>query len=344
MKTLGIMVHRIKHPAKFLPYHNAAAEAGFDGIILFTPDDVDLPNGTIRGFVFREGSWQRHSLPFPTISHDIGFYSGAHVFQKVRSMKKSMQFVESLIGNKWSIHKHLMRYNEIRPHLIPTMPMRNAEVAIDMAKKYGTVMLKPIFGKMGQGIYRLGIAKPGFYVKANGKPTRRYSQEECMRVLRAVQKKRKYLVQQWLDIRNEAGHVYDVRVIMQKGKQGIWRFIGMGVREGGRGNITSNLKSGGSPFEAQPYLEKRFGAERAGEICEKIKEISMQIPDCLERSYKKRLAELGLDLAVDQNGRVWLIEVNSKPGRTILRTVCNMRKVEERIRSVVQYAGYLCSL
>jgi glutathione synthase/RimK-type ligase-like ATP-grasp enzyme len=344
LKTLGIMVHRIKNPDKFLPYHNVAVEEGFDGEVVYTPDAVDLRNGKIDGYVYRNGGWSRASVPFPTISHDIGYYSGSRTLAKVRSVKKSMRFVESLIGNKWSIQKHLMRFEAIRSHLIPTLPLRHVPVAMNMVKKYGSVMLKPIFGKMGRDIFRLGIAKPGFYLKENGKPARRYSREECKRAVAAIQQKRKYLVQKWLDLRNQNGNVYDVRVVMQKERQGNWTFIGMGIREGGRGKITSNLKSGGRPFEVQSYLEKQFGKVRTEEICAKIKDLSAQIPDCLERSYNKRLAELGLDLAIDRDGHIWFIEANSKPGRTILRTVCNMKAAEERIRCVIQYASSLCSL
>ena len=49
-----------------------------------------------------------------------------------------------------------------------------------------------------------------------------------------------------------------------------------------------------------------------------IDNIVLQLPPFIE-SRHGRLVELGIDIGVDKNGEVWIIEINSKPGRASFR-------------------------
>lgn len=49
----------------------------------------------------------------------------------------------------------------------------------------------------------------------------------------------------------------------------------------------------------------------------RIKETSIRICNALEGHVKGPLGELGLDIGVDYQQKVWLFEANSKPGRHI---------------------------
>ena len=49
-------------------------------------------------------------------------------------------------------------------------------------------------------------------------------------------------------------------------------------------------------------------------IIQTIRDLSAQLPSLLEEGFG-RLGELGIDFGVDTKGRVWILEVNSKPGR-----------------------------
>ena len=72
-----------------------------------------------------------------------------------------------------------------------------------------------------------------------------------------------------------------------------------------------------------------------------MKKLSLFIPQYLEKTTKRRLVELGLDIAVDRDGRVWILEVNIKPGRSLWRKIDNKEAVDRSIRAPVQYAWYL---
>ncbi|MDF2670184.1 MAG: hypothetical protein K0R67_2490, partial [Paenibacillus sp.] len=127
----------------------------------------------------------------------------------------------------------------------------------------------------------------------------------------------------------------------QKGKSGDWQLSGVAVREGQINKITSNLKTGGHAYEASSYLKKQFGEERGAALSECAKQLAEHIPFHLEESYGIRLSELGIDLAVDRNGSLWLIEVNIKPGRMVIQQVYGQRAYEQCFRTPFRYAKYL---
>ncbi|MNG25160.1 Endospore coat-associated protein YheD [compost metagenome] len=88
------------------------------------------------------------------------------------------------------------------------------------------------------------------------------------------------------------------------------------------------------------FLSKEFGERTADLLTETIAMLSQRIPTVLE-SYHGRLAELGIDLGIDTRGRVWILEVNSKPGRTIFARLHNERARKKSMANPIHYAGFL---
>jgi glutathione synthase/RimK-type ligase-like ATP-grasp enzyme len=339
-RILGIMIHEPSKLVRVIPYVEIALKEGFDDLVVFTPSDVNLSKRRIHGYIFREGDWIRSHTPFPTIAYDVGYYLDPSTKRKVNKIKKNQRilFMGSALGNKLTIQKHLMTSSFLLPYLIPTQSFRSVSTALDMVKKYKAVMIKPIHGMGGKGIIRLSLDNKCFRLKEDNKPIYLYPYNEIVDVLREIQKKDRYIVQKWVDIRNQEGYVYDIRVLMQKNAEVQWELTGMGVRQGAKEKITSNLKGGGSAFEVFPFLQKQFGEEQAEALTTALKEISFHIPLCLERSSKKSLIELGLDLAVDKDGHIWIVEVNNKPDRTILKQISNVEAAENSVRLPIQYA------
>ncbi len=342
-KMLGIMTHRITEPKRFGPFFHVAAEEGFAGVIVFTPHDADLRKETIAGWICEKGRWMRKHVPFPLISYDVGYYRKPKTIQKVKALKsqEKMPFLGYGLGSKWSIHKALFSIPALQPHLPETVRYREKADVLDMLKKHKMVMLKPINGLGGKGIYRLSSGGEGYLLEGGGEPMRHCTRRTIGKALNAICRKGKYIVQQWLDIRSQEGRVYDIRSLMQKDRQGEWQLMGFCVREGGAGKFTSNLSGGGSARQVFPYLEKNFGPERAEAIEQKLREISGRICAGLEEVKCKRLVELGLDLGVDQNGHIWIIEVNIKPGKTQGRDIYQLKTAEDRVRLPIQFASGL---
>lgn len=338
---LGIMTHRIKHPDSLRRHARAAIAEQFGGVVAYTPEDVDLERGLIRGYVFRGDTWRRQTTSYPKMNMDIGFYQTPASIGKAGRVKKTKQirFTGYGLGNKWKIQSHLLESDFLKPYLLPTEQVKTSQQFIQFLKKHGRIMLKPINGWGGRGIVKVILEEDRFTVHQNGKPTLRLPLERLGPYIRGVLKNGgRHIMQKWIDIRNQNGQVFDIRALMQKNSKGAWQLTGTAVREGRKQSITSNIKSGGSAYEAGSYLKKEFGEEKGEALTKSITEVANYIPEFTEKSYMKRLTELGIDLAVDKSGKLWLLEINIKPGRAVIRQVYGKKAWEQSFQRPFQYA------
>lgn len=346
MKLLGLMTHRIIRPSSFSRYRKTAIKEGFDDLVLFTPFDVHLHSKRITGHKLREGHWQRILTPFPAIAHDIGYYGKPSTIAKVKQIKNTspLPFISYSLGSKWTIQKHLMESPQLSPYLLPTRPFADVKSLLNMVEEHGTVMIKPLNGKGGKGILKLSRVGRHYRLRLSihgTERTRICGYDTICAVLRKLRKQGKYIVQQWIDIRCPEGQVYDIRALVQKNDAGEWQLSAMGIRRGAKAKITSNITGGGTAHHVIPFLLKQFGEEETGRIHSILNEIAAYLPAYLEQSYRSRFAELGLDLAVDRAGHVWIIEVNIKPGKTIVAKLYGTKAANASFRAPIRYAKYV---
>ncbi|MNJ52792.1 Endospore coat-associated protein YheD [compost metagenome] len=149
-----------------------------------------------------------------------------------------------------------------------------------------------------------------------------------------------FLLQPYLQLNNSKGEPFDVRVLMQKNENGVWSMTGMAVRAGRKHSLTSNLHGGGTAHRALPFLTAELGEHAGQKAARIIRNLSHDIPEHLESNFG-RLAELGIDFGVDRTGHVWILEVNSKPGRSSLFRIGDMQGARKSVENPIQYARYL---
>lgn len=342
-EILGIMTHQIHRPEQYRRHAQVALAETFQGVLVYTPQGVDLQRKHIRGYLYRNGVWSKKTAAYPEINLDIGFYPPSSL-RKASLVKgcKQLRFTAYGLGNKCKIQSHLVKSPLLKPLLLPTEQVKTEQQFADFLKKYGSVMLKPINGWGGKGIIKVTMDKDRFKVEQNYVKPKSMPLSRLGPFLRGVLRNGgRHLVQKWIDIRNHDGNVFDIRALLQKNGEGIWKITGTAVREGKRGVITSNIKSGGSAYDVKAYLKKQFGDEKGEELAKSIAEVSEHIPPFLEKSYKSRLSELGIDLAVDTSGRLWLLEVNIKPGKSIMKLVYGKKAWEQSFRLPFQNARHM---
>lgn len=341
-KILGIMIH-VRSPELVSIYRKFALDVGFDDLIVFTPEDVNLLQRRIYGYKYDNGEWKRAQLPYPTLGYDLGYYRDSATINKVNKIRRKEQFpfLGSYLGNKLMIQKRLLSSPKLKPHLIPTYPYRGLKRLLTLLKKYQAVMLKPVNGMGGNGIIRLSFEKERILLKTSDETLQFNSLKQVEQTLKRFTANRKFVVQKWVDISDKKGQVYDIRVLMQKNKSASWTLTGMAVRQGEKENITSNLKTGGKAYEIYPFLTQQFGQKQSDILYENIKKISLYIPPFLEKRTRCSLFELGLDLCIDQEGHIWILEVNNKPGKTIFNIVSNLEAAEQSVLLPIQYASHV---
>lgn len=357
-RSLGIMVFENKPPFQeknfYKQLHHHATP--FDlKIIVFSANAIDWNTGKVNGYFYNTACdvWQFGKFPLPDIIYDRCFYKHPLRIQpnvtanikKLREMKPSRMLANPIAG-KWSMHRIFYRHKILKHHLPVTVPYVHAGTIKKWLNIYDKAILKPVNGSRGCGIILIEKTNTGGY-NAKGRDVVnrmiRHHFDSFSHVILWIKnfiQHRSYLIQQYLDLSDQHQRTYDIRVLVQKNEKGLWQFTGTAVRVGTLHSLTSNLHGGGTAMETITFLKTIFQTKLSTKLYNTICFLSSIIPPYLE-TYFGRLAELGIDFGVDRNGRVWIMEVNSKPGRTIFERIGNQTAQKKAVLHPLHYARYL---
>lgn len=152
---------------------------------------------------------------------------------------------------------------------------------------------------------------------------------------------RNYIVQQQINLLRLNGSICDLRVMVQKDGSGDWSVTGKAFRIGPRGSITSNISGGGSGGKVDFVLRKHFpDAEVREGIIQEIDHLAVTAARALDNEAGT-IGELGIDIGIDVNGRVWFIEANLMPARKLFRLIGEPSTRRMTVLKPMLYARYL---
>ena len=92
--------------------------------------------------------------------------------------------------------------------------------------------------------------------------------------------------------------------------------------------------------EAEAFLEEQYGQAEANRLLEEIIAYSHIIPSAIEERHG-RLIELGLDYGIDRDKRLWLLEANSKPGRSVFNQTGDREASTLAVEMPILYARHV---
>jgi glutathione synthase/RimK-type ligase-like ATP-grasp enzyme len=321
---------------------------------VFSPVQLDERTRRVKGYRFLAGGggWQEGWFPLPDVVYDRSFFSRredylAHRAAVRRLYKlKPFAYLGHGLKSKWEMYTFLRRDPRLQPYLPKTARMEQPEQAAVWLDSMGEIFLKPESGSQGCGTVKAQrLAADAYHISARDSrncPLKHSftSKEAFTHWLRDFIGNRKYLLQPYLALQDSRGEAWDIRALVQKNGQGLWELAGMAVRRGEAGSITSNIHGGGTALEADVFLAEQFGPQQAAEVSKKLQFLAARIPQALEAG-NGRMAELGLDLGVDREGKVWIIEVNTKPGRSVFRRLSMTEASRRAETNPMAYARHL---
>ncbi|SEB89695.1 YheC/YheD family protein [Paenibacillus sp. GP183] len=361
MPLLGIMVAEL--PGK-VPFANAASlralcllgiSAGIE-VFVFSPNRIDWSREQVTGYTYQAGkeAWMKINYALPNLIYDRCFFASKASYQDysrhLRQLRgrSSIRFLGYGLPGKWEVMQILQRDPYFHPFLPETRLLTQLQEVLNWLELRSEVFLKPKGGSQGRGV--LYIKKHQELLDhfiLSGRDRRNHllqmefqNAQDLKFWLRTFIGQRIYLLQEYLSLHTANGNAYDIRSLVQKNRHGYWELTGMGVRCGQSGSITANLHGGGTAWEAAPFLKSEFSQEQVEEQMNTLIELSTKIPLALESAHG-RLAELGIDLGIDRNGRVWLLEVNSKPGRSLFTKLPNKAVQKSSKENPILYAAFL---
>lgn len=212
-------------------------------------------------------------------------------------------------GRKWLKHESLWSEPELREYLPDTMQF-SPEAFIEMTKRYSVLFLKPDLGMKGQGIMKVTLEGDTCVIRTESKKYEYQDTEIASQKLQQLIGDKNYLVQQGIDLIRIKKNPIDFRALLHLRPSGKWRFFGIMGKVAAPNKFVTNHSSGGKAIR----LYQALGVTKEeGELWEeKIKKLSRTIARAMKQHFPN-ITELGLDIAIDTDQRIWLLEANTKP-------------------------------
>jgi glutathione synthase/RimK-type ligase-like ATP-grasp enzyme len=314
----------------------------------FSTNSVNFNKKIIYGYTFENGVWKRGLFPIP----DVVYPREAGNSKPKLLIRRKMQslgckFINPPLIGKWESHKMLSQHPTLRSYIPDTCLVKNFIPVDRMLNKYGAVYLKPITGSMGRNIIRVLRKKRTnmyyYQYQASYQPRIGTSKgiKGLRQSLRRFMGKRGYIVQRRINLLKVDGKIVDVRIIVQKDQTGLWSITGQACRIGKRGSITSNISSGGSASKVETVVAQKFNDPMKRErILTELKDLALNSAHVLETNTIS-MGELGIDIGIDQDGKLWFIEANLRPSRKVFTLINEPAKRIKSLENVLLYACYL---
>ncbi|SFM20173.1 YheC/D like ATP-grasp [Paenibacillus sp. 1_12] len=347
-----------KPPFGSRPFYRSLCVAGRRSglnVFVFTPQGIDWLNGRTEGFIYEEQGkrWVLGTYPLPDAVYDRCFFTHRTQYLEHRTAVRRLQkehhalFLGCGLKGKLEVQHMLEQDGRFACYLPRTVALRSMHSVSDWLREQGQLIVKPQSGSQGRGVLHVQRSETTqtFSVRGrdahNQRITLSFADEAALlRWLRRFTARRPYLQQQYLLLQTQSGDAYDVRSLVQKDGTGRWSVTGMAVRRGQEGSLTSNLHGGGTALPVDSFLTSQFPSIQANMILEELYNLSELIPGVLESGHGQ-LAELGIDFGIDMSGHVWILEVNSKPGRSALTRINEASSYIRAVTKPIHYAHYL---
>ncbi|MFD0692482.1 YheC/YheD family protein [Paenibacillus sp. GCM10027628] len=318
---------------------------------VFTPEDVESTS-TVRTLSYdtQTGKWIRRRTTLPPVIYDRCRYKAAENYHKLQAFRKKhakLIFMSRPLANKWNMHQVLTENEEINKYIPATVRYSTTQELMRALKKYKLIYVKPKNGTGGRGILRIEQIGNDLFLMQGRNHNRailspfRASEKQLMIKLNTMKLSPDYVVQQGIPLTLKDGRVHDYRLLIQKNGRGRWEVTGCAGRIGPHRSITSNLHGGGSAVTINQLLSYRFSSQdQIEEIKKEMNRFAYKLAAYLETKFGK-LCELGMDIAVDPKGQIWLLEVNPKPSREVFRRIGQKATYQKAVTRPLEYALWM---
>ncbi|EJR46391.1 hypothetical protein IIM_04802 [Bacillus cereus VD107] len=221
-----------------------------------------------------------------------------------------------LKGNKLKMYDFFKNDHYLSRFIPETKEINDENTLFSFLNMYRHVILKPISGSLGRGIMKLVINNDNQYTLQYANKTFQFiNQSQLLTFLKQKMKSKPYIIQQCIQLAKVKDSPFDFRVIVQQESNNcIWKVNGVYAKVAFDGYFTTNLAKKGKAITInQAMSNSNLKEKNLKEILKTINIIALRVAQKLKKiSPDHRI--WGLDMGIDSNGKLWIIEVNSKPG------------------------------
>lgn len=288
-------------------------------VIAFKECSIDWKKDCLFGLFFHPETkkWQYSKLPIPSVIYRRGYKLNQQVAAKLARITNNNVF-NSFRYDKWELYQQLTLHEDFSEFLPQTKQLVTQKDVVKAVQEHSRIILKPSDLSRGRGIYILkyhssDTIKAIDYSDGNKKelmvPT--WAVEDY--IIQENLNNKNYIIQPFLNLAKINGDPWDIRVVMQKNSKSEWLCSGIECRVAGQNQFVTNISRGGRALPIKEALELSFGSSVMSSVLKnKVISAAKQFCKIMDQTGE-HFAEFGLDLAFDEDQKLWFIEANMRP-------------------------------
>ncbi len=328
-----MLSHR-KDPRTVYKSYAYAAAAKMEGVdfYFFSPGRVNFKNRTILGWIYENGRWIEKVSPFP----DVIYNSSPPITEKqeiiVNRLSKEIPFTSHSVGDKLKVYQKIKTAKTFASYLVPSMEVLHVQDVYKSILKYQKTVLKPSRGHKGKNVFYVQRNEGKFILQQDKETV--INEVEFREWVSEIINTENYIIQPYIQCKTKNGLSYDFRLHVQKDGKGDWNLITIFPRIAPQGIVT-NLSKGGYTSEFHVFLKKEFNEEYYN-VKRYLEHFAVRFSSHFDSLYDESLDELGIDVGLDSNQKIWIFEVNWRPGSPV-----SFSQEIDAAKQMIRYARFL---
>lgn len=304
---------------------------------------INIQLETISGYCFipsnsKENQWIKGVFPYPQA-----------VFNRTKKLDDSIYFsLKNKIGDrifnshfvgKWKQYELFSANKNLEKHLPETRNLTSRHIIYEMLDKYTSVYIKPHNSANGEGIFTLKKLNTGYLLQDTENHSLPFSSmKKVANFFRANKVSNHYLVQQPIPFKHNNRNV-DFRFYLQKNKKKKWTSPGFTAKVSKENSINTNFKNRAILLDGKEALLTIYNLNQK-EAKEKAIEMFSICKNACETIEKHgiHLGDVAFDLILDEQKKIWILELQIRYGRD---THINRKTFRKVMTNPLEYAKVL---
>ena len=325
------MFNDVKEPEKISRAYLYSAIAKHEGekFFYFVDEDVDIEKKIIKGKYYEEGMWKEDEFPYPDVIINI-FNPHTELEKKVsKELQKYVPFTSYPVGSKIHMYDLISNSNLYMENVIPYKRLEKSTDVFDFLKLHKKIIVKPSLGHHGDNVVSIEEQNLKYLLK-DGEGQYLYDKDELISYIEKMKHQFTLVIQKFIKCYTKNNEPYDLRIHMQKGKHGLWRIAIIYPRIGAQHAVATNVSKGATMTNIDLFLMSEF-KDLAFVVKKKLIYFSLNFIKHFESLYKHKFDELGLDIGLDEKQKIWLYEVNWRPGHNYVEAITAKNAIDYAI-------------
>ncbi|KAA0546561.1 hypothetical protein FZW96_15065 [Bacillus sp. BGMRC 2118] len=213
---------------------------------------------------------------------------------------------------KYTVHQLLEKKKYFHTHLPTTKPLTFKTLQL-MMKQFDSLIMKPNYGERGIGAMKLDrngkYWRLSYKVEGDLEVKHEYFHKQIPDILVNRMRKRRYIIQETIPLATYKGNPFDMRVSVQKNKEGEFVVTGIMCKVAKHKDYLTNGSQGSTTYRLHDIYDYTNIETTPLKLRRNIQSLALSLAYFLD-DYYPHLADLGFDIGVTKEGVPYFIECN----------------------------------